>query len=133
MTERINSTLHVQVNKKRVHRIMDENNLLSAVMRKKYSTEHYKRRKELKANNPKDLLKRNFFCGTPRNHFVVDFTYLFGLEKMYYLNTIVDLFNREIVAWKISEHTDSQLCIDTLLELSEKCNLQGSIILRNGQ
>lgn len=132
MTAMVNNTLHMQVNKKRIHRIMDENNLLSSVRRRKYSTEQYKQRKELKANRPKDLLKRNFFCGTPRNHFVVDITYLFGLEKMYYLNTIVDLFNREIVAWKISEHPDSQLCVDTLVELSEQCNLQGSIIHSDG-
>ena len=51
---------------------------------------------------------------------------------MHYLNTIVDLFNREFVAWKISEHPDSQLCIDTLLELSEHCNLKGSIIHSDG-
>ena len=46
---------------------MTENNLLLHGRVKKWTPEQYKRRKEIKVGNPKDLLKLNFFCGTPRN------------------------------------------------------------------
>lgn len=82
----------------------------------------------MKVGKPKDLLKQNFFCGTPRKRFVVDITYLYCLEKMYYLNTIMDLFNREIVAWRISDSPNGELCVNTLLDLSSKYDLDRCII-----
>lgn len=51
----------------------------------------------MKLDKPKDLLKRNFFSGTPRKVYVEDITYLYCFERMHYLNTIMDLFNKEIV------------------------------------
>jgi len=41
---------------------------------------------------------------------------------------IVDLFNREVVAWLISQRPDARLCSDTLLILSKTHDLHGAII-----
>lgn len=43
-----------------------------------------------------------------------DITYLPALEGTLYLNTKEDMFNGEIVAWKISGHPDTKLCLETV-------------------
>ena len=52
--------------------------------------------------------------------FVQDITYLPCLEGTLCLNSIEDLYNGEIVAWKISRHPDTQLVLDSLELLVER-------------
>ena len=40
----------------------------------------------------------------------------------------MDLFNREVVAWRISDSPNGKLCVNTLLDLSSKYDLNKSII-----
>lgn len=127
MTVEVNNR-GIKANRKKIQRIMKENELLSVVRSKRYSPEAYKRRKELKENIPENLLKRNFTSGTPRKVFVTDITYLFTTSGVYYLNIIEDLFNREIVAWKIGDSPDAKLCIDTVKILANYCPLKDTII-----
>ena len=103
-----------RVNRKRVRRLMQENDLLSAVRRRKWSDEIYAKRREMKANVPADLIKRDFFALMPRWKMLEDITYLPGLEKTMYLNTIVDLYNGEILAYCISDSPNAKLCTDTI-------------------
>lgn len=128
MTARIRKELGIRANGKRVRRLMAEHGLLSAVRRKRLTPEQYQRRRELKDGRPRDLLGRNFFSGTPRKVFVVDITYLYCLERMYYMDTMVDLFNREAVAWAIGTSPDRNLCMEAVRELSGQCDLRGCII-----
>lgn len=102
------------VNRKRVRRLMKENDLLSAVRRRKWSDEVYAKRRELKASIPADLIKHNFFALAPRRRMLEDITYLPGLEKTMYLNTIEDLYNGEILAYCISDSPNAKLCADTI-------------------
>ena len=62
------------VNRKRIRRLMKENDLLSAVRRRKWSDEVYAKRRELKANLPADLIKQNFFALAPRKRMLEDNT-----------------------------------------------------------
>ncbi len=119
MTRMVSKRLNKAVNEKHVLRLMKENDLLSAVRRKKYSEKVYIRRRELKNNALPNLVKRNFFALEPRIKLVQDITYLHGKERTEYLNTIEDLFNREVLAWKISTSPNAILCIDTLQQLFE--------------
>jgi transposase InsO family protein len=128
MTAKIRRTLNLEVNEKRVLAIMRSHDLLSVVRRKKFAPEIYVRRRDLQANIPENLLKGRFFSCIPGKIFVTDITYLFCLEQVLYLNSIVDLFNREVAAWSISDHPDTQLCIETLMILGRTCELQGAII-----
>ena len=93
---------------------MRENGLLSNVRRKKYSEEVYAARRALRSLKIPDLIGRRFFSSYPRTRFVEDMTYLPTLEGNLCLNTIEDMLNGEIVAWKISEHPDTKLCLDTV-------------------
>ena len=114
MAMELSKKLGIAVNEKRVERIMRENGLLSNVRRKKYSEEVYAARRDLRSLWIPDLIGRRFFSFYPRTRFVEDITYLPALEGNLYLNTIEDMFNGEIVAWKISEHPDTKLCLDTV-------------------
>jgi transposase InsO family protein len=125
MTQMLRQGLNIIVNHKRVHAIMMEYDLLSYVRRKKYTPEQYKRRREMKDLIPKNLLKRRFFALRPRQVFVGDITYLYCLEQMMYLKSIVDLYNRQVVAWVISENCDEDLCMAAVVQLSLDCKLQG--------
>jgi transposase InsO family protein len=128
MTSRIRRELGLEVNEKRVLAIMRSYGLLSVVRRKKFAPEIYVRRRELQASIPENLLKGRFFSCLPGKIFVTDITYLFCLEEVLYLNSIVDLFNREVVAWTIGEHPDSRLCIGTLAVLGGTHDLHGAIM-----
>ena len=114
MANRVSKEYGKRVNRKRVRRLMQENDLLSAVRRRKWSDEVYAKRREMKANVPADLIKRDFFAFMPRRKMLEDITYLPGLEKTMYLNTIVDLYNGEILAYCISDSPNAKLCTDTI-------------------
>lgn len=122
----------VNTNENHVLSLMCSNGLLSAVRRKKYSEEVYLKRRQMKNDVPPDLIQRHFFAIEPARRMVGDITYLPVLEGMMYLNTIEDLFNGEILAFRIGEHPDTELCVETVLDLArmvggEKC-LAGAII-----
>ena len=99
---------------------MRESGLLSKVRRKKYSEEVYAARRVAESMKIPDLVGRRFFSSSPRRVFVQDITCLPCLEGTLYLNSIEDLYNGEIVAWKISRHPDTRLVLDSLELLVER-------------
>ena len=130
MTKLVSNECGKRLNSKRIRRIMKDNDLLSAVRRKKWSDEVYAKRRELKKSIPADLIKHDFFSLAPRKKMLEDITYLPGLEKTMYLNTIEDLYNGEILAYCISDSPNAKLCADTITLLCDKWGecFQGSII-----
>ena len=120
MAMELSKKLGIAVNEKRVERLMRENGLLSNVRRKKYSEEVYAARRALRSLRIPDLIGRRFFSFYPRTRFVEDIMYLPAIEGNLYLNTIEDMYNGEIVAWKISEHPDTKLCLDTVDMLASR-------------
>lgn len=109
------------VNHKKVQRIMQKNNIQSIVRKK------YKKPKE-KALIKENILNREFKSDKPGKKFVTDITYIPTQRKMMYLCMVLDLFNNEPVAFKISDSQDKSLSIDTINILAKKYNLDGSII-----
>lgn len=109
------------VNHKKIHRIMRENNIQSIVRKK------FKRPKE-QSLIKENLLNRDFTASKPGEKFVTDITYIPTQRTMAYLCTVIDLFNNEPVAWKVSDSQDKSLSIDIIKGLSKKYNLKGSII-----
>ncbi len=111
----------LRVNHKKIQRIMKENNIQSIVRKK------YKKPKE-QAIIKENLLNRDFKASKPGEKLVTDITYIPTQRTMTYLCTVIDLFNNEPVAWNTSNTQDQNLTIDTIKILSEKMNLEGSII-----
>ena len=109
------------VNHKKILRIMRENKICSVLKKKSKRTKEQSVSKE-------DLLKRDFTSSGPGKKFVTDITYIPTRLKMIYLCTVIDLFNNEPVAWKISDCQDKNLSISTIETLSKKFDLSGSVI-----
>jgi hypothetical protein len=61
-----------------------------------------------------NILNRNFKASQPNEKWVTDITYLPYGSTMLYLSTIIDLYNNEIVAYKIGTSQDINLVLETL-------------------
>lgn len=134
ITMQLNSRYEVgPINEKRVYRLMQEHNLLSSVRRKKFTPEQYLRRRERKENVPPNLLKRDFFSGAPRQIFCTDITYLLCLEQTWYFCAIEDLFNGELVGYAVSNNIDTQLTIDSVLNMVATIGQQKNAIIHSDQ
>ncbi|BDG47537.1 hypothetical protein PspKH34_20980 [Parageobacillus sp. KH3-4] len=51
---------------------------------------------------------------------MTDITYLLWDNQRLYLSVIYDLFNREVISYRISKRNDVQLVLDTLDEAIKK-------------
>ncbi len=93
-----------RVNKKRVARIMKENNIRSKRVKK--------RKKTTDSNHTfpasEDRLKRRFNkTSAPNQVWVSDITYLKTREGWLYLCVLIDLFSRKVVGWSLSPNLAS--------------------------
>ena len=105
------------VNDKRVLRICRNKGIQSTIKWKPKGCTKSARNPEHIAKN---YLHREFCADTPNEKWLTDvseFKYYIGIEvhKMY-LSAILDLYDRRIVAFKISDHNDNPLVMDTFDE-----------------
>lgn len=124
-------TFGLIVNHKKVIRLMKKLNIKSVV-----------RRKRFKYVNPKNLdqgkiepnvLNRDFKTSKLNEKWVTDITYLYygPTRKKMYLSALKDLYNNEIVSYKISSSLDMTFVEETLHEAfkkNQKCDLTNLII-----
>jgi transposase InsO family protein len=105
---------NICVNDKRVLRICRTERIQSSIKWKPVSCTRSSRNPEHIAKN---YLNRDFHAGAPNEKWLTDvteFKYYIGLEvHKVYLSAILDLYDRRIVAYKISTHNDSLLVTDT--------------------
>lgn len=118
----------IRIGANRVLAIMRSLDVLSCVRRRKYTAEQYRIRKELLKNIPQNLLNRDFHADRPGQKYVSDITYLYGAGITKYLATIEDLYNGEIVAWKIGFHPDQVLCRECVDMLASRRDLRGAVM-----
>ena len=115
----------VVFNHKKVARIMAKYGLKPEYTKRKKNSSY----KRIEANVKPNLIKRNFDTDKPNRVWVTDITYLIYKNKRVYLSTILDLYDRKIVSYKISKFNNIPLVIDTLNEaIANKQNLKGLII-----
>lgn len=60
------------------------------------------------------VLNRDFQTARPNEKWVTDITYLPLKRSFLYLSTIYDLYNNEVIAYKISPRNNLQLVMDTV-------------------
>ena len=112
-------------NHKKVQRIMNKYNIKPNYIKKR----KYPKYKRIESNVKPDLVKRNFNPEKENQIWTTDITYLIFKEKRAYLSTILDLYNRKVVAYKISKFNNNQLVIDTLNEaIAKRKDVHGLII-----
>ena len=116
----------VSFNHKKVARIMAKYNLKPEYIKRIRPNTTYKRIQE---NVKPDLVKRNFNVSKENQVWTTDITYLIFNGKRLYLSTILDLYNRKIVAYKISKFNNIPLVTNTLNEaISKRKDVHGTII-----
>lgn len=112
-----------------VHKYMKELGLKSVVAPKKpryIKGECYK-----KFGN---LLEQKFEAGQPNQKWCTDFTYLYLNEgEKRYNCSVIDLYDKSVIATKNSSHIDAKLAIDTLKLALKNNAIEGGLILHSDQ
>ena len=115
----------VMFNHKKVQRIMKKYNIKPQYTRKKKNPSY----KRIEANVKPNLVKRKFNVDKENKIWTTDITYLIFNGKRAYLSTILDLYDRKIVAYKISRFNDLNIVINTLNEaIAKRKDVKGLII-----
>lgn len=98
----------VHYNYKTVWRVMRKYGLFSEIRRKRFY-----RSSEILHVYP-NWLDREFHSNTPNTKWVTDVSYLQTAQGTVYLSVIQDLFDRKVVAYKMSTRNDAKLVSDTI-------------------
>ena len=126
ITEGLKIEYGVIFNHKKVIRIMRKYNIKPEYIRRIRPNIGYKRIEE---NIKTDLLKRNFKTNALNKVWDTDVTYLIFKGSRAYLSTIIDLYDRHVVAYVISKRNDLKLVMDTLNKaLAKEKDVNGLII-----
>ena len=113
-------------NRKKVKRIMN----------KYYLKPHYYKepknnslKKWIKENVKPNLLKRDFKVDKANKKWCTDITYLIYKNQRVYLSSIIDLYDKKIVAYAMSRTNNIKLVTDTLnLALAKRKDVHGLIL-----
>ena len=120
----------VVMNEKKVLRIMKKYNLMAEYIRK---SKKKNKNERIEDNVKPNLLNRNFTTDALNKVWDTDVTYLIYKGSRAYLSTIIDLYDRHVVAYKISKTNDNKLVMDTLNEAIAKEKDVNGLILHSDQ
>lgn len=101
----------VVVSRRRIGRLMHEENLRVQTKRKFKITTDSNHNKPIAPN----LLKREFKVNTQDTVYVGDITYIPTREGWLYLATVIDLFSRAVVGWAMDSRMKTDLVNDAML------------------
>ncbi|MFP3472826.1 DDE-type integrase/transposase/recombinase, partial [Micrococcus sp. SIMBA_144] len=73
-------------------------------------------------------LNRDFQASEPNKKWVTDITYLIFNGQKLYLSAIKDLYNNEIIAYKIGRRNDLKLVMDTIKKARKKRSVKGIML-----
>jgi transposase InsO family protein len=107
----------VTYNHKKLQRIMKKYELKPAYIKRIRPHSSYRRIEE---NVQPNIVKRQFQTQSLNQIWCTDITYLTWGNKRAYLSTIIDLFDRRVVAYKISKFNNMELVLDTLNDAFRK-------------
>ena len=89
--------------------------------------------KRIEENVQPNIVNRKFNTKSINQIWCTDITYLIFNNQRRYLSTIIDLYDRKVVAYKISKFNNNKLVIDTLNEAIEKRKDVRGLILHSDQ
>ncbi|UYZ14564.1 IS3 family transposase [Brevibacillus sp. WF146] len=113
----------IHVNRKRVYRLMKEMGIQARIRRKR---KFFGRKEQVVISENK--LNRDFIASRPNEKWVTDITYLIFNGRRLYLSVIYDLFNNEVVAYRISKRNDIRLVMDTVKAAIKKGDVSGVLL-----
>ena len=110
MTMYINAFNHKKHSRRRIQRIMEMLGIKAQIRKK---PKRYK--KSTPETTAENILARNFYAQMPNEKWATAVTEfkIPGTKKKIYLSAIIDLYDRSIVAFVISDRNDNKLVFDT--------------------
>lgn len=118
----------IDLNHKTVYRLMGQMKLRSSVRVKKYRS--YKGTQGKIAQN---VLKRNFNAEKPFQKWATDVTEFRIKDKKLYLSPIIDLFNQEIISYKLTDRPHFKGVVDMLRTALKRIDQPAQLILHSDQ
>ena len=100
----------IRVGRKRVARLMRQNGIRGATLRKYVVTTQ----SDPAAAKPIDLVRRRFYADAPDQLWVADLTYVPTWSGWLYLAMVLDVYSRKIVGWSMGTHMRTELILDAL-------------------
>ena len=100
----------IRVGRKRVARLMRENGLRGATLRKYVVTTT----SDPAAPRAIDLVERRFFAEAPDRLWVADMTYIPTWSGWLYLAMVLDVYSRKIVGWAMDTNMRTELILNAL-------------------
>jgi putative transposase len=116
------------INHKTVQRLMHQLGLFCRVRMKRYNS--YRGEVGVVASN---LLERNFTADRPNEKWVTDVTEFSMFGQKLYLSPVLDLYNREIVSYCISDHAHFSQIVGMLEQALQKIPDNTNLILHSDQ
>lgn len=117
------------VNKKRVVRLMQLNDIKARRRKKYHITTNSKHNKPVAEN----LLMRNFIVHKPNKIWLGDITYLKTKEGPLFLAVVMDLYSRMPVGYNIQNHLRTPLVLDALQKAFSRRGEPGQLIFHSDQ
>lgn len=107
---------NIFVSKRTIRKIMEKYNLVSC-----YNKRSYKPAKSgVNDSNNQNLLNQNFNVAQEMRVVVSDLTYVLAKDRWAYICVLVDLFNREIISYKVGYEKDAELVLQTFAKIKHK-------------
>ena len=100
----------IRVGRKRVARLMRQNGIRGATLRKYVVTTQ----SDPQAAKPIDLVERRFIADAPDHLWVADMTYIPTWSGWLYLAMVLDVYSRKIVGWAMDTNMRTELILDAL-------------------
>lgn len=100
----------VEINEKRVARLMGELGIAGRCGRRKIRTTW----RDPAAKPAADLVERDFTADEPDGLWVGDITYIPTDEGWLFVASVLDVCTRMMVGWSIADHLRAELCVDAL-------------------
>ena len=130
MTILVNRVTSGTYGRRRIARIMSEYNLQSRIRRRKHSKRYYQKKKLAMQQLPDNVLDRDFNAEKPLQKLVTDITYIPIKRGWCYFGPVLDLYNREIVAYVIFLSIQLDLS-QKLLDGLEALELEPGVLLHS--
>jgi transposase InsO family protein len=108
----------IKIGRKRVERIMKENNIVPITVKKFKATTNSNHDYPISPN----LLNRQFNVDAPCKAWVTDITYVHTDEGWLYLAAVMDLYSGKIVGWAMDSTMTQQLVINALKQAIGRAN-----------
>ncbi|MFI5534167.1 IS3 family transposase [Kitasatospora sp. NPDC051853] len=113
------------VNRKRVERLMRENDIVGITRRGRRGLTRQAKRAVFAA----DLIRRDFNAPRPGMRLVGDMTELVTLEGKLYLATCIDLATREVIGWAMADRHRAELPVAALRMAAGRGQLERGCIM----